>query len=256
MLFSGGRWLPNGHAAVVEHDPSGRDRGGTKSLRVAAGGFALVVGLIGCTAELPPGLTPSAPGPPRIEFLGWAGPGGGNYTGKLLNVGETAHNIRVEVWYANAQDESVRVVIPGPSDVEPYHYSFFSIPAQISNGELRYPRLGSISWDGGSRPAEPRKTSILPYGACRLRADTLLVYFGNTTWAYHGSVTYEDRAGIHVVPIVPDPLPSGGWILSSLPLDSSGVQLPPRLLKVRWEDYGGVPDSVMDAPTAWQAGCN
>jgi len=145
---------------------------------------------------------------------------------------------------------TVRVVrVPPTGEIRELGTSYFYASPQMTNGESRYPRLGMISWDGGTRPGQPRKPSMRFERMCYVRADTLIAWFGNDGgWAYHVRATYEDRNGIHTIPISPDPLPAQGWDFWCVPRESSSVRLPPRILLIEWEDYGGVRDSLVGPP--------
>jgi hypothetical protein len=65
-------------------------------------------------------------------------------------------------------------------------------------------------------------------------------------YAYHLTMTIQNRNGVQEMHSVPDPLP---WFKSayfrSVPLNSSGTAVAPRILKIRWEDYGGKRDSLV-----------
>ena len=64
--------------------------------------------------------------------------------------------------------------------------------------------------------------------------------------AYHTNVTLETRDGIRDVSAVPDPIATSGYaVFVSAVRESAGVKVVPRITRIRWEDYGGVRDSVL-----------
>ena len=154
--------------------------------------------------------------------------------------------MRVEVWYADAAVESAQIVIPLPADIEELHGGWFTVSPQVWNGESRYPRVGTISWDGGTSPGKPRKPSIAFRGFFCVGRDSLVGEISNGDgYAYHVSVTLEDGSGVHTIEIRPNAVGYYGSSFTCVPRDSSGVLLPPRVLLIRWEDYGGIPDSLV-----------
>ncbi|HKV72866.1 MAG TPA: hypothetical protein VJN62_16565, partial [Gemmatimonadales bacterium] len=44
-------------------------------------------------------------------------------------------------------------------------------------------------------------------------------------------------------------LPPAEVVFNSLPGDSAGVAIPPRVMSIHWEDYGGVPGDLVSPPT-------
>lgn len=146
------------------------------------------------------------------------------------------------MWYATAQGETVRVLRGDQALV---------VPAQITRGEPRFPRVGAITWDGGSSPAQPRAPGIGLDGPSphwfAFGPDSMSATISNGGgYAYHLTMTIENRNGVQEISAVPDSLP---WFRSaffrSVPLNSSGTPVAPRILKVRWEDYGGKRDSLV-----------
>lgn len=86
---------------------------------------------------------PVSHNPAEVKFDYWVPSAGGNYAGHLQNGGLVARNVRVEVWYADEAAESVQIVVPVPADIEELHGGWFTVSPQISNGESRYPRVGT-----------------------------------------------------------------------------------------------------------------
>jgi len=131
----------------------------------------------------------------------------------------------------------------------------FVAPPQVTGGEPRFPRIGEIIWDGGTWPAHPRTPALSPTCAlyqgepywCWISPDSVLADVCNRGgWAYHVIVTLDTRDGVLDIPTIPDHLgPSQVGRFSSVARESAGVMLPPRITKVRWEDYGGIRDSLL-----------
>jgi hypothetical protein len=159
-----------------------------------------------------------------------------------------ARRVRVQLWYDTASGETGHVVTPDPADLPRSEfgesYAVFVCPPQETGGELRFPRLGEIMWDGGSQPAQPRVPNITLQGVAWIGADSALTTVYNVGgWAY-GVVVTLDGVG--------DVSPTAGRIgyrtfatFRSVARESAGVMLLPRVAKIRWEDYGGVRDSVI-----------
>jgi hypothetical protein len=87
----------------------------------------------------------------------------------------------------------------------------------------------------------PRKPSI-DYGFATGDSVVGSDHYGG--YAYHLSVTVEDGSGLHTITSWN---PRGQFLtgFTCVPRDSSGVRLPPRVLLIRWEDYGGIVDSLV-----------
>jgi len=222
---------------------------GQQPARVAAffaPGVSLLatVALIGCGGA-PPLNFPVTHLPTNVTFESWVPLAGGGYALRLFNNGLVARNVRVEVWYADAAAESAQILVPVPADIEEFHWGDVTVSPQVTNGESRYPRVGTISWDGGSSPGRPREFS-LSFQGFYCWSGSLTGEVSSGGFAYHVSVTLEDGNGIHTIATRPDPVWPGSWVtFTCVPRESSGVRLPPRVLLIRWEDYGGVPDSLV-----------
>jgi hypothetical protein len=73
---------------------------------------------------------------------------------------------------------------------------------------------------------------------------------GSASWAYHVIVRVETRDGVLDLPTIPDRFgPGENAYYHCLPRDSAGVALPPKILRIQWEDYGGIAKGV-DSPNA------
>jgi hypothetical protein len=178
--------------------------------------------------------------------------------GNVWIYGSTAFNTRIQLWYATGQTESAQVVIPFPADVPTGGHAVFVARSQVTNGEPRFPRRGTVSWDGGSLPEEPR-APLLALGApgfsswCWVAPDSVRAFVTSTGgWAYHVVLTLETRDGVRDVSPKPDRFGPGGYFYSAA-RESMGVFLLPRVMKMRWEDYGGIRDSVVSPLVSYES---
>ena len=101
-------------------------------------------------------------------------------------------------------------------------------------------------------------------GWCRAGTDSIHgSLWNNGGWAYRLVVSLETASGLVEVRPTADrvgPVPDfeffgaldgvGVARFTSASRDSAGVRLPLRVVMIRWQDYGGVPDSLVDL--AWQ----
>ena len=206
--------------------------------------LVLAFTLSGCGANVG-GYEPTFPA--TLRFAYWDPISGDSCWGQVVNWGsETATNVRLHLWYATAAGETVRVLREG---------QWFPVPAQITRGEARYPRVGTLSWDGGAAPEDPRAPSIGLDGPSphwfAFGPDSMSATIGNNGgYAYHLTMTIENRNGVQEISHSGlDPLPRYKTAyFRSVPLSSSGTPVAPRILKIRWEDYGGIADSVVSPP--------
>jgi hypothetical protein len=198
------------------------------------------------------------PGPPFMTFVSWDSIAPGQVRGRIDNQGLEARNVRVRLWYAVGQSETARVVVPEPSDVPVFGSATFVAPSQSVRGEARFPRIGGITWEGGSSAEQPRAPLIVFNTGkhwCWIGPDTVVAFVANYGgWAYRVAVTVETRNGVVDVSPRPDRIAPAldSWFLSA-GRESSGVMLLPRVLKFRWEDYGGIQDSVVSPPVDYLA---
>ena len=221
--------------------------------------FAAVLG--GCGVNLGGGFVPNVP--PLVAFIYWDSLSVTSCRGWLNNFGgHAASNARVQLWYATAQGETSRVVLVGNLGGAGGQAPFFATP-QLTGGEPRFPRVGVVSWNGGSTPEDPRapKLRFSEYNTggcenCRPRwcwtsPDSLIgMVYNSGGLAYHVAMTLENRDGVRdfAPPLGRIPAKNGDWSIYSAPRESSGIRLPPRIQKIRWEDYGGIRDSLISPP--------
>jgi hypothetical protein len=204
--------------------------------------LGLATWLVGCGAEFGP-VAPTFTFEATLRFAQWDSLSSDSCWFSVANWGtETPSNVRLRFWYATGSGETVRVLDGDGSPV---------VPAQITRGEPRYPRVGAITWDGGAAPEQPRRPVVWlagqrPYWSS-ISPDSMGLVFGNNGGtAYHLTATVENREGIQVLSAVPDRLElDKSAVLRSVPLNASGTQVPPRILKIEWEDYGGIRDSLV-----------
>lgn len=213
-------------------------RSGRGCITIAAVGLAVV--LAGCGAES--GSFKPTVNPTMVRWARWDSLSRDSCWGSVLSGARRAANVELHFWYANGNAETVRVL---PED------QAFPVPAQITRGEARFPRVGTITWDGGTWPEEPRAPVIWlggprPYWS-PISVDSLQLLLGNNGgFAYHVTVTIEGRHGIETLHAVPDPIPfDRSAVVRAVPVNTSGSPVGPRILAVTWEDYGGIGDSTM-----------
>lgn len=193
--------------------------------------------------------------PTEIGFLEWDSLTATSCRGWLGNVGLSTSNAQVELWYATAQGETLRVVsvgeVPASTGAGFGMVSFRATP-QLTGGEPRFPRVGVVSWNGGSSRGQPRNPDLRFNGNwCWTSPDSLQGSIENRGgWAYHVVMTIEDGAGVHEIAQPLGRLRGQGaiWAFKAAARESLGILLPPKLLKFRWEDYGGIADSIVSPP--------
>lgn len=230
---------------------------GSASRRVTVAALAILAAFafLGCGGAVG-GIFPfTGYPPPRIVFTTWTLPAGSTCTAGLQNDGDDAGTVRVEVWYATGAAESSLTVTAFPNPFGHYRRGQFYAPGQRTNDEWRFPRLGTITWTGGSVPAQPRLPAPT-FFMCFTKPDTVSVWAENDSgWAYHMNVKFEDRNGVQEAV---DARPLQGilnWHFECATRDSAGKIVPPRLLSAYWEDYGGTPDSVAPVPVTGVFSC-
>src|SRR5437867_3961601 len=123
----------------------------------ATAAFLIVVAGMGCGVSVSVPLFPVTHNPAQVTLEFWTTLPGGSYLGHLQNHGSRADHVSVEVWYADGAAESAQVVVPSQDHLEELHQGSFTVSPQVSNGESRYPRVGTVSWNGGTSPGTPRK---------------------------------------------------------------------------------------------------
>lgn len=210
--------------------------------------LAVAPWLTGCGAELG-GFTPTFEA--TLRFAQWDSLSSDSCWFSLANWGtEPPSNVRIRFWYATGQGETVRVLSGDDLPV---------VPAQITRGERRYPRVGAITWDGGVAAEQPRRPVVWLAGPSphwsSIGPDSMQLLFGNNGGtAYHLTATIENRDGLQVISAVPDrlELDKSAWV-RSVPLNASSPQQPPKILKIAWEDYGGIRDSLV-SPAYFEPG--
>jgi hypothetical protein len=224
--------------------------------RIAIATGVLVAAQSGCSPSslvFPPG--------PSVLGVAWDSLAVDSCRGNVHNDGGTAFNTRIQLWYATGQTETAQVVIPSPADIPTSsRHAVFVARSQVTNGEPRFPRRGTVSWDGGSIPEEPRAPLVafgMPgYGTWCWRAPDSVSALVTSTggWAYHVVLTLETRDGVRDVSPKPDRFgPRGGGSFYSVARESMGVFLLPRVIKMRWEDYGGIRDSVVSPLVSYES---
>ena len=117
--------------------------------------FAVVHG--GCGAEVGGGGG-LVNFPPNVQMERWESIAPGLCKGWLTNIGShAARDVRVYFWYRTARGDTALTVVPSPTSIEPYANVPIFAPPQFTEGELRFPALGDITWTGGSSfvPGDP-----------------------------------------------------------------------------------------------------
>ena len=233
-----------------------------------AGLFALAHG--GCGAEFGGGVG-LVDFPPNVQMERWESIAPGLCKGWLTNNGShAARDVRVQFWYRTAQRDTALTVVPSSTSIEPYAHVPIYAPPQITEGELRFPGLGDITWTGGSSfvPGDPAPYLHNLGFSCLLSPDSARVQIQDEEGlAYHVVLSVETETGVTHIPLLQNPLgrlwsdvrncppnyASGcaGWGAFHVPVrDSAGIKLLPRFVSVRWENYAGVADSVLP-PYGW-----
>ena len=244
------------------------------AIRLFRTGGALFAGALllgGCGAEFGGGGTGLVDFPPNVQMERWESLGPDLCKGVLTNSGnQTARDVRVTFWYKTAAGDTARIVAPTFTSIEPYHRVAVFVPPQITNGELRFPALGNITWAGGSSfiPGDPAPYVQGVGFACLVSPDTARVHAQNLEGlAYNVVLTVETETGVTRIPLQQNPLgrlwgdfrncPIGyasgceGWGTFHVAVhDSAGIKLLPRYVSVRWENYAGVADSAV-GPFGW-----
>src|SRR5262245_41863569 len=98
--------------------------------------------------------------------------------GVLTNNGShTARDVRVSFWSCNGRGDTVLTVASVSTSIEPYARIAVFVPPQVTDGELRFPGLGNITWAGGSSfiPGDPAPFVHALGFACLLSPDTARV---------------------------------------------------------------------------------
>jgi hypothetical protein len=225
---------------------SRQDKNLLANARIWIAACSISLALAGCGDVGLGGFQPTYP--PYVQFYGWDSLSAVACQGQVYNLGHAAADVRIQLFYATAMGESARVVSIGT--VGDFSGAPFTALPQVTQGEPRFPRVGQTSWNGGSWPGEPRKPTLQFYIWCWSAPDSLqgrLINFGG--WAYHIVLTVENRDGVR--DFAPDQgqlRTSGEWYFRSAARESSGTLLLPKILKIRWEDYGGIRDSVVSPP--------
>ena len=223
----------------------------TRRGRVA--GLAVVVlalhSIAGC------GLSPSSDTfLANVHFQTWGTLEVDGATGYLTNdyIGK-AENVSVTLYYATGASEHPLTVAPDPPRVDGFGGTSFRAAAQVTAGELRYPRVGQVRWKGGSSPAQPRRPNlVIDSSWCFFGTDSAMGrindYGGR---AYHVVVAVNGKNGVQSI----DLGSNWGAPFSTVRRDSAGQEVVPQVLKIRWEDYGGLADSVVSPvfAHAWRA---
>lgn len=235
---------------------------------LAAGLVAVLVG--GCGAELGGGGG-LVDFPPNVQMERWESIAPGSCKGWLTNNGShVARDVRVTFWYRTAQRDTALVVAPTSTTVEPYGHVAIFAPPQVTDGELRFPALGNITWSGGSSfvPGDPAPDVRNLGFSCLLSPDSAQVHVQNEQGlAYHVVLRVETATGVTLVPLLQNPVgrlwsnarncprayASGcdGWGVFHVAVhDSAGIKLLPEFVSLRWENYAGVADSLLP-PYGW-----
>ena len=159
---------------------------------------------------------------------------------------------------------------PSSGSIEPYAHVPIFVPPQITDGELRFPALGNITWAGGSSfvPGDPAPAPNNLGYSCLLSPDSARVHIQNEQGlAYHVVLNVETETGVTQIPLLQNPVgrlwsdarncpPSyasgcDGWGVFHMAVrDSAGIKLLPTFVSVRWENYAGVADSLLP-PYGW-----
>jgi len=224
----------------------------TRRARVAGLGVVVLAlhSIAGCGGLNPTGDKFVA----NVRFLVWGTLAVDGVQGYLTNdyIGK-AENITVTLYYATGASEHPLVVVPDPPRVDGFGGTSFRGPPQVTAGELRYPRVGPVRWKGGSSPAAPRRPNlVIDSSWCFFATDSVMGRIENFGgWAYHVVVTVNGKNGVQDIAL------SSGWGVpfSTVVRDSAGQLVVPQVLKIRWEDYGGIADSVVSPgfAHAWTA---
>jgi hypothetical protein len=223
---------------------------------LAAGAFACaaIAWLPGC--DSPERLGYEIGKAPEVGFSGWDRLDADSCRGYVFSHGTgPANDVRVNVFYGTPRGEQQVVVIPENDQLAAFYgVSAFYTPAQVTNGELRYPRVGSVTCRGGSSRGQSRSPSLYSVTRwCIHGPDSLsaVVASGWDGWGYHVKAVVDIGTRTITVPVLPDPLPwkSDGHYVTPR-RESSGVDVPPQLLRFEWEDYAGVAGTTPIA-SAW-----
>ena len=190
--------------------------------------------------------------PPDVGFSYWDSLSATTCRGYVGDFFSPAADVRLELWYAGALRESSKIVVVGNVPGGPGSFTPFYATPQTTNGEPRFPRAGLVTWRGGSNPSPyPRAPFFSPFGNWCWSAPDSLVWsvYNSGGWAYHVVVTLENRDGVRDFSPPLGRLGSAQtWYLYSPARDSSGVLVAPKVIGMRWEDYGGVPYSQVPQP--------
>ena len=122
--------------------------------------------------------------------------------GWLTNNGShTARDVHVYFWYRTAQGDTALAVGPSSGSIEPYAHVPIFVPPQITDGELRFPALGNITWAGGSSfvPGDPAPAPNNLGYSCLLSPDSARVDIGCLIGAARGKIAFQDIGGEVVV---------------------------------------------------------
>ena len=223
-------------------------------------------------------LKPAAPSP-QIVTSG----SGGTSTGKTTFLNALMREVPVEERVIVVED-TAEVQLHGPNDLgliavkgEKQADQILTLSAagftrffQITDGELRFPALGNITWAGGSSfvPGDPAPAPNNLGYSCLLSPDSARVHIQNEQGlAYHVVLNVETETGVTQIPLLQNPVgrlwsdalncpPSyasgcDGWGVFHMAVrDSAGIKLLPAFVSVRWENYAGMADSLLP-PYGW-----
>jgi len=204
--------------------------------------------------------------PAYVEMQRWDLPASGTCRGWLTNTGDkTAHDVRVYLWYSTAQGETAMVVTPSSANIAPFGSVAILAPPQVTGGELRFPRLGVVTWAGGNSGSAgdlPPRVFDWPEW-CWLSADSARGWVHNPRdLAYHTVLTLETATGPVQVSLPQEPFgrlamdprdcpppcacECDGYCTFNAPVrDSAGIKLRPKIRSIRWENSAGVADSLL-----------
>ena len=241
------RWLPPPmvRATLAVH----------RSARWSFTATALSLALGGCGGGVG-GFEPTFP--PILTFVGWDSIAPGQCQGHLYNSGFTASDVRVQLFYATPSGEApLTVSIPGLVGPSPFGGASFVAAAQMTAGHQRFPRVGVITFANekgssrGSTPAQPRAPRLsFPMPWCRVGTDSVQGEMQNDGgYAYDLVIHVQTRDGLRDLVLNRNPLRPGRFPFNSLVGDSAGVSVPPRVIGVHWEDYGGTRGDLVSPPT-------
>src|SRR6185369_5927593 len=107
----------------------------------------LAMALTGCGADLGGGTLSF---PPTVRLEAWTSLDGTACRGFLRNSGNTARDVKVVLIYSTAQGETALAFPASPSNIRGGGVASFSAPPQVTHGELRFPKVATISWTGDS----------------------------------------------------------------------------------------------------------